>query len=270
MTRLFTEAPILVKVLTFFLAWFVIWLPIAIPLALKLKWRPPQPVAIEQKVPLVLSLYLIAPLILGAASYLEGVPVSAYGIIWSRSALSSLAIGLSLGTGGVYLLFGLECWLGWALWQRSQQRQLVSVLLPTLGLGLIVSAIEEPVFRGFLLNQLQQQWSPGLAALGSSLVFALLHLMWEGRSGIPQLPGLWLMGMVLVLARWVDGGRLGLACGLHAGWVWAIASLDSAEIISYTDRNPEWMTGIAKQPLAGVIGILLLLMTGGVLWGSRA
>jgi hypothetical protein len=65
---------------------------------------------------------------------------------------------------------------------------------------------------------------------------------------MPQLPGLWLMGMVLVLARYVDGGSLGLAWGLHAGWVWAIASLDSAQLITYTGTGSEWVTGKNRKP----------------------
>jgi len=71
--------------------------------------------------------------------------------------------------------------------------------------------------------------------------------------------------MVLVLARWLDGGSLGLAIGLHAGWVWGIASLDTAEILDYPERNLGWITGNGK-PLAGIFGIVLLVTTGAILW----
>jgi hypothetical protein len=73
------------------------------------------------------------------------------------------------------------------------------------------------------------------------------------------------MGMVLILARFTNGGSIGLAWGLHAGWVWAIACLDTAQLIEYTAKVPEWVTGKNRKPLAGVAGIACLALAGGVL-----
>lgn len=251
----------------FFLIWVLLWLPIAIPLAIALKWYPPNPLTIEQKLPLVLSLYALAPLVLWGIAYLQEIPFSAYGLTGKFSVLLSLGIGLLVGGGGVGLLFALEERLGWVTWQPGGWLRLIPAIPIPLLLGLLVSLIEELVFRGFLLNQLQLNFSPWLAATGSSLIFAFLHLVWEGKAATPQLPGLWLMGMVLVLARWVDNGSLGLAIGLHAGWIAGMASLDSAQILSYTGRNPKWMTGLAEKPLAGGMGLLLLLATAVTIWG---
>jgi membrane protease YdiL (CAAX protease family) len=139
-------------------------------------------------------------------------------------------------------------------------------LLPILLVALFVGGIEELVFRGFLFTELQKDYSVWVAALISSSIFALLHLVWEQRETTPQLPGLWFMGMVLVLARFVDGGSLGLAWGLHAGWVWAIATLDTAQLIDYTGKVSDWVTGKNKKPLAGVAGIVCLLFTVGIFW----
>ena len=258
-----------VKVLTFFLAWLIAWLPIAIPLAIVLKWQPPKPLAIGQKIPLVLSLYALAPFVLWGFTNVEKTTFATYGLSVSRSTFTSLLLGLGLGILGVGLLFSLERWVGWITVNRANQRQFLAALLPILAIALAVSVVEELVFRGFLLNQLQQDSVIWIAAASSSLIFALLHLVWEGSEVLPQLPGLWLMGLVLVMARWVDGGSLGLACGLHAGWVWGIASLDTAQLIQYTDRGPAWLTGIKKQPLAGGMGLLLMGMTGVVLWIAR-
>ena len=68
-----------------------------------LKWRPNQPLAPDQKLPLLAALYLIAPLILWGASQLEGVPFSDYGLDWRLSVLGSL--GLGLGVGKSFLSF---------------------------------------------------------------------------------------------------------------------------------------------------------------------
>jgi hypothetical protein len=262
----------LLKAIAFFLVWAGLWLPLAIPVAIVLKWRPLSPMKVEQKLPLLASLYLIAPLIVWGASWAEGSSFSDYGLEWKLSTLVSLSLGLGLGVLSLAVIFGLEGMLGWIEWQKEEEQPRdwlsisKSILLPTLLIGLLVSGIEELIFRGFLLNELQQDYSVLVAAAISSVIFALLHLVWEQQETLPQLPGLWLMGMVLVLARIVDGGSLGLAWGLHAGWIWGIASLDTARLINYTSFVPAWMTGIREKPLAGGAGIVCLLGTAAVLW----
>ena len=264
-----TEAPLsLLQVMAFFLAWAGLWLPLAIVCAIALDWRPSKPLAAEQKLPLLASLYLIAPLVLWGASWVTGESFSDYGFAWKPWILRSLGLGFGFGVFSLVVLFGIQTALGWVNWQPADGRRLASVLLPTLLLALWISGTEELVFRGFLLNQLQQDYAVGAAAAISSLIFALLHLVWERRETTPQLLGLWLMGMVLVVARYLDGGSLGLAWGLHTGWVWAIASLDSLQMITYTGISSEWVTGKNGKPLAGAAGILCLLATGFILWCS--
>ncbi|MBD1861172.1 CPBP family intramembrane glutamic endopeptidase [Trichocoleus sp. FACHB-46] len=276
----FIEASAIIKAVVFFIVWVVVWLPLGIPLAIALKWQPPQPITPSQKLPLLAPLYLIAPLILWGFARIQGVPFSGYGLTRTAAFFGSSGLGLILGILGLAVLFGFQVALGWIQWPLSSQisrQNSVSeagktsswswrIWLPTLVLGLWVSVTEELIFRGFLLNQLQQDYSLWLAGAIASGIFAVLHLVWEGPENIPQLPGLWLMGMVLVLARQVDGGSLGLACGLHAGWIWGIASLDAAQAIAYTGKGPTWMTGLGQQPLAGVMGLLFLVGTGVGLW----
>lgn len=261
------EAPSsLLWIMAFFIAWAGCWLPVAIVCALALNWRPSKPLAAEQKLPLLVSLYLIAPLALWGVNWLIGASFLDYGFAWNLWILSSAGVGFGFGVLSMTVLFGSQIALGWVTWQPIDRQRLASVLPPTLLLALWVSGTEELVFRGFVLTQLLQDYQIWLAAAISSLIFALLHLVWERRETMPQLPGLWLLGMVLVLARYLDGGSLGLAWGLHAGWVWAIASLDSVQIINYTGTSSEWITGKAGKPLAGAVGILCLLATAGIIW----
>lgn len=275
------EASPLWRVASFYFVWLLLWLPIAIPLAIALRWHPPQPIAPAQKLPLLASLYVLAPLIvLGFARGL-GESFSAYGLDGNTELLGSVGLGWLVGVLGLAGLFAVQIGLGWMTWRvptgvRADGAVLPTMslyawsvqLLSTLALGVWVSGTEELVFRGFTLTQLQQDDAPWLAAAIASLIFALLHLLWEGRDNIPQLPGLWLMGMVLVLARWVDGGHLGLAIGLHAGWIWAIANVETAQLLVPTGRAGEWLTGLGGKPLAGVMGILFLVATGGCLWAT--
>lgn len=261
---LLTNAPALLQVLAFFLAWAGCWFPLAVLCAITIGWRPPK-LTIEQKLPLLASLYIIAPLVLWQASHLVGKSFSDYGLVWNFRLVGSLGIGLVLAVLSLVVLFAIQTLLGWVTWQ-NKDGQIASVLLPTLLLAFLISGIEEGVFRGFVLTQLMQDYTPELAAAISSLIFALLHLLWEQKETVPQLPGLWLMGMVLVLARWVDGGSLGLAWGLHTGWVWAIASLDTLQIVTYTGNVNVWVTGKNGKPLAGAVGILCMLGTGAIIW----
>jgi uncharacterized protein len=261
--------PGLAIVALFFVAWLVLWLPIAVPLAIALQWRPPRPITAAQKLPLLASLYVLAPFVLGGATAIEGGTFASYGLPWDATILVSMGLGLALGAVGILVMVMVQYGLGWLKWRDDLQVTWPNVLVTlgsTLTLGLWVSLTEELIFRGFIVNQLQRDYALGLTAAIASLIFAVLHLVWEGADNIPQLPGLWLMGMVLVLARWVDGGNLGLAWGLHAGWIWAIASLDTIRLFAPTGHGPTWIMGKNGQPLAGAIGFLFLLTTGAILW----
>ncbi len=252
------DAPALIAVMAFFIAWIGCWLPVVAVFSKALKLQP------EQKLPLVISLYLIAPLIVWGASRFTNTNFLDYGLVGNISLLSSLGLGFSLGILSLAIVFTLQFASGWCYFQ-SHIKQVQSILLPSFFVALLVGGIEELVFRGFLFTQLKQDYSIWVAAAISSLIFALLHLVWEQRETIPQIPGLWLMGMVLVLARLADGGSLGLAWGLHAGWIWAIASTDTAQLIKYTGIAPEWVTGQNQKPLAGMAGIVCLLLTGSIM-----
>lgn len=293
------QAPIIAQVVIFFVAWLGLWLPLALPLAIGLQWRPPQPVTPAQKLPLLVSLYLMAPLVLWGAAQVHQVPFSAFGLIWNGSMVRSLLLGLSLSTLGIGLFVALQLQFGWAIWQPqrtaplsasatisaeladsktskasevldTQPPRLQTILLPLFLLAGGVSLIEELVFRGFLINQFQPVYGSWVGAAIASLIFAVTHLLWEGRDQVPQLPGLWLMGMVLVVARWADGGSLGIAWGLHTGWVWGMASLDTAQVLARTGQGPAWLLGQPGQPLTAGMTFGLLLITAALLGAKLA
>ncbi|MBD2460786.1 CPBP family intramembrane metalloprotease [Oscillatoria sp. FACHB-1407] len=263
-----TEAPALLTIAVFFGIWTIAWLPIAIPLAIALKWRPPQPITPTQKLPLLASLYILAPLMLWGVATVQGESFAAYGLPWDITVLLSGGVGLIAGALSLGGLFALQWGLGWIKWQIDPAQSPISLTtaLSTLALGIWVSLTEEVIFRGFLVNQLQQDYSPWIAAAIASGIFAVLHLLWEGAEQLPQLPGLWLLGMVLVLARWADNGNLGLAVGLHAGWIWAIATLDSTQSLTYPNPAIAWITGSNGKPLSGLVGLVFLVIVGAILW----
>ncbi|MBD0314562.1 MAG: CPBP family intramembrane metalloprotease [Microcoleus sp. T3-bin5] len=265
--------PAIVKIILFFSTWIVVWLPAAIVLAIALKWHPPQPLG-NKKLPLLASLYVIVPLILWATSWIENTSFANWGWDWQPAVLMSLMRGLGLGIISLVILFGLQLTAGWLDLKKSDTSTetgekkinfwtliLNPASLLTLLLALWISATEELIFRGCLQTILQQDYSVLIAAAIASFIFAIAHLIWAPKETLPQLPGLWLMGMVLTLARIADNGSLGLAIGIHAAWIWGITTVDTEGAINPTGRAPEWITGIAAKPLAGAAGILLLLAT---------
>jgi membrane protease YdiL (CAAX protease family) len=265
--------PAIVKIILFFSTWIVVWLPAAIVLAIALKWHPPQPLG-NKKLPLLASLYVIVPFILWATSWIENTSFANWGWDWQPAVLMSLMRGLGLGIISLVILFGLQLTAGWLDLKKSDTSTetgekkinfwtliLNPASLLTLLLALWISATEELIFRGCLQTILQQDYSVLIAAAIASFIFAIAHLIWAAKETLPQLPGLWLMGMVLTLARIADNGSLGLAIGIHAAWIWGITTVDTEGAINPTGRAPEWITGIAAKPLAGAAGILLLLAT---------
>lgn len=260
------DASVPVVVMTFFMIWIGCWLPIAAVIAITLNWQPTKPLQPEQKLPLLVPLYLLAPLVLWGVIWLSDKSFPDYGFVGNISLLSSLALGFGLGIISLAIMFTCQFWLGWCYLEKSNIKLIPSILPTILVIALLVGGIEELVFRGFLLTELERDYPVWLAAAISSLIFALLHLVWEQRETKPQIPGLWLMGMMLVLARIADSGGLGMAWGLHAGLVWAIATVDTAELITYTGKASEWLTGKNKKPLAGAAGIICVLGTGLILW----
>ncbi|WP_397333636.1 MULTISPECIES: lysostaphin resistance A-like protein [unclassified Nostoc] len=260
------NASVPVVLMAFFISWVGCWIPLAAISAVFLHWEPSKPLQPEQKLPLLVSLYLLAPLVLWGVIYLYKRSFANYGLIVNLSLLKGLGLGFSVGLFSLSLMFLAQLWLGWCNFEKSNLKLLPSILLPILLVALLVGGIEELVFRGFLLTELERDYPLWLAAVISSSIFALLHLVWEQQETTPQIPGLWLMGMMLVMARIADKGSLGIAWGLHTALVWTIASIDTAQLITYTGKVSVWYTGKYNKPLAGVAGIICVVGTALILW----
>ena len=277
----------------FFILWPIVWTPVGIVLAYSLRLNPLQSLSPLQKLPFVVSLYALAPLVLAAVLSWSNLSWVSVGVSRSDLLSGTFALGLGVSVVSIVSLFSLFWCLGWiqfnrhSLHRNSFQSEDASVpispnenvssvplepissslsplvLIPSfLFLGVIVGGVEELIFRGFLTGQLWEICPVWMAGAIASLIFALLHLVWEGTENIPQLPGLWVMGMVLTVAWWIDDHAIALAWGLHAGWVWSVATFDALELVEYTHAVPAWVTGIDNRPLAGIMGVGALVLTG--------
>jgi len=250
------------KVGLFFISWLIFWMPIAFYLGNKLQWQFPKPLKVEQKIPLVISLYLIAPIILLIITQFKNESWLNYGLEWDLDLVISLSLGFLIGIIGILITFYLQFLLKWINWHPENLSKIKEFVLPVFALGLGISLIEEIIFRGFLIYQFNENFSLINTAIISSIIFAILHLIWDYETAFPQLPGLFLMGLILVLAKYLDHNSIGLAWGLHTGWIWILTCIDSAKIISYNKNISPYLIGFYQQPLAGLTGIFCLILTG--------
>jgi hypothetical protein len=195
----------------------------------------------------------------GGRVYHQPRPLQSYGLSLDRRNGRELLQGLSLGTILLVALFLVEGWLGWVTWRSPDG--LIQIGLEGLLISLGVGLGEELIFRGWLLDELQRDYSPQGSLWVSSLLFAALHFLKPIPEIIrtsPQFFGLVVLGLTLVWARRRTGDRLGLPIGLHAGLVWGFYLINVGELIRYTNHVPAWITGIDGNPLAGVTGLLVL------------
>ena len=252
----------------FLLFWLLLWLPIAWGVGKRLHWRLGQPVSPDQKLPLVLSLYAIAPLVIALTMDWDQQSLSSYGLRLTLKDGGVLLGGVAIALGGLSLIFWQQVQQGLMAWHVDKFKEALKLSPVFLLLATVIAGFEELIFRGIFQQQLGEIFPYWSAAVIISIGFALLHLLWERQLTRWQLPGLWLLGMVMALACWLQRGNLALAIGLHGGWVLGLALSDSVKLITYPDDEGNWWVGIGNQPLAGAAGILCISLTGFGLWGG--
>lgn len=191
-----------------------------------------------------------------------------YGLERTRQNFQELLTGLAIGLLMTFGMFILQWSLGWLEFQKQQ------VVMPRLILEGLASAVgiafaEELFFRGWLLDELQRDYSLKVSLWADAIIFAVLHFLKplpEIIRTLPQFPGLLLLGLTLVWAKrtsrrgtWRNHqGRLGLPIGLHAGLVWGYYIISVGQLVEYSDQVAPWITGINGNPIAGFLGWLFM------------
>ena len=183
-----------------------------------------------------------------------------YGLVWGRKNALELLSGLIIGLSFTWLLFLVQAWCGWVSFQAASPNFWRIVLEGSLT-GLGVAFAEELFFRGWLLTELERDYTPQVALVSTALIFALVHFLKpfsEVVRTFPQFPALMILGLLLVWAKRAFGNRLGICIGLHGGLIWAYYQLKVGKLITYTGKISPLVTGIDKNPLMGLMGILFL------------
>lgn len=251
------RSPAPIRLGLFIFTLLLLWVPLAAPLYLGI--RDPNLVTILT-MGLLFGEFLLLLQWWGRTVYRYPHLWSRYGLQPTRKNGLDLLKGLSLGLLFVGGLFALEGGFGWLEFQ-TPPGELPRVILEGFASALGVGLAEELVFRGWLLDELQRDYSQRISLWANAVVFAALHFLKplsEIIRTLPGFPGLVLLGLTLVWAKRSHGGRLGLPIGLHAGLVWGYYIINVGQLVEYSDQVSPWITGVDGNPIAGVMGLLFL------------
>jgi membrane protease YdiL (CAAX protease family) len=195
-----------------------------------------------------------------------------YGLQLTRQNAREILRGLAIGFFSLLAIFALQGMLGWLVW-KTPDISLPKIILEGLIVSLGIGFAEELLFRGWLLDELQRDYTPTASLWADATLFALLHFIKpaaEMLRTLPVFPSLLVLGLALVWAKRSRSGRLGLPAGLHAGLVWGYYIINVGQIARYSGKVPEWLTGIDRNPLAGITGLLFLGTLAFFMWRASS
>ena len=167
-------------------------------------------------------------------------------------AISSVLVSLILIT-----IIGTKCgyWIG-----KIYPDIFFNGILLLIGVGFA----EELIFRGWLLEELKNQFGLKNAIIAQALVFSTVHIgfdlpFWQM---ISILTGLFLLGILLALIRLKDRSSLWGCIGLHGGLV-GLWFLTNNGLLEISEDAPKWLVGpgtLNTNPLGGIFGISLMIV----------
>ena len=244
----------------FILTLLLIWLPLAAPLSWLLRHDANLLTIVTMG--LLFGEFLILLPVWGKLVHGQNQIFRYYGFTLTQTNRLQLHRGLTIGLLATFALFVLEGSLGWLQFQ-APPNYLPRIVWEGLLSGLGVALAEELFFRGWLLDELQRDYSPQKVVWLNGIIFAFLHFLQPPTQMLANalaFPGLALMGMTLVWAKYRGRGLLGLPIGIHGGMVWAFYILDMGRLYQYKGEAPAWVTTVNGHPFAGIIGILALVL----------
>ena len=246
------------RLLYFIGALFVLWLPLAIPIFIFLRHN-------NNLASIVNYVVLFFELIFlwrfwGQAVYGETEIFARYGLVRSRINAIEFVRGLAIGCCFCWSLFISEAIFGW-IEIIPPSVSLIRIVIEGFLSAIALSLVEELIFRGWLIDELKRDYSQGKVIGVGATIFALLHFLKPVSEIIRTavtFPALVLLGIILIVAKYNHGDRLGNSIGIHGGLVWAYYIVNVGSLIRYTNQVPVWITGIDGNPIAGVMGIIFL------------
>jgi uncharacterized protein len=261
-----SQYPAPVRLGIFILVLLLLWLPIAAPIRLLV--RDDNLVTILT-MPLLYVEFILLLRLWGKKVYKQTQILRHYGLERTPQNAMDLLHGLVIGLINILILFGVEGLLGWLVWQKPSIF-LLRIILEGLIVALVYGFAEELIFRGWLFDELQRDYNLNVVVWATAIIFAVTHFIKplpEIIQTSPQFFGLLLLAFFLVCAKRWRRGRLGLSIGLHAGLIWGYYIINVGQLTKYSGAVPDWVTGVNQNPLAGLMGLVLLSVL--ALWMGR-
>lgn len=263
------RSPAPVRIFVFFASILLLAAPLVIPLY-RFEYE-----ATNGKSVIWAPICLFGVFVLGLPFWGKGIhhlkkPWHILGMYGGAQWWSHWGVAFTVGSTGVAILYALQVILGWGVWMPPTVNEVVRNILEGFLVGFGVGIAEELVFRGWLLFELEQDYGLQAALWLNASFFAMAHYFRPLSAIIetwPQFLGLMLLGLTLVWARRIpirsnrvssSKTLLGFAAGLHGGLVWAYYQVDVGDLVLATGQVPDWITGVDGNPLAGLLGLLLL------------
>jgi membrane protease YdiL (CAAX protease family) len=212
------------------------------------------------------------------------------GLVKPAGEWGRLAAGIALGFGSLACLAAIALVAhGRTLNSSLTGAEFATGLVGAALTAIVVSVLEELLFRGAIFGALRRAWDWRSAALVSSMIYAIVHFMrnadlagpvaWD--SGVRLLPhmlggfadwgavipgffNLTLVGIMLAMA-YQRTGNLYFSIGLHAGWIFWLKSYNlltnpvPGASQSFFGTNKLIDGWLALALLAGALVVLLRL-----------
>lgn len=169
--------------------------------------------------------------------------------------------GELIAVGLMAVIFAAETAAGWLYYQpRYELRKAVLKSSLSALSSLTVVAIEEPLFRGVILKTLLAAVPWPVAIPLGAVVFSAAHFIRKVRTYWPSV-GLAVLALWLGVAYYRTG-TLWMSMGIHSGGILAIGVHRC--FLNY--RGPEWLVGTQTFPIAGVVGMVVMLVGTAITW----
>lgn len=243
------------RIVLFLLCLALIWLPIAIPLNAILHKEPN--LSTIATMGLLLIQFILLQKLWGTSIYRQPLIFQEYGFKCDRLGITAFIQGLAIGFIFCSGLFITQAIFGWLTISNSEEF-LLKIVIEGLLSATGIAFAEELVFRGWILVEIEKDFSKNTGLWCSSILFAVAHFLKPISEIIRTsiaFPALLILGLSLVWAKRAYSDRLSISVGIHGGLVWSYYILNVGNLITYTDRVPEWITGIDGNPIAGVFGL---------------
>lgn len=209
--------------------------------------------------------------------WLDRRSVASLGYPLRRRAPLLFALGAAFGAGTQLIVFLLELVPGYAhVLGNGSLHGIALEAAIGIPIFLIAAFAEEIAFRGYLFQNLWEEWGVWPAAVVTAILFAVLHVNNPNfnANALQSFAGLVLFGVFAALSVvWTRSAWL--VFGMHTAWNYfegpvlgfPVSGIDipGTSVLATLVTGPDWYTGGAFGPEAGVtetiaIGVALLAL----------